>query len=79
MSAAHYQFFFLNVKMSLGAVIRYGNNKSVDDVCGPLAERLFDQQHAVRAAVAGVVGMWLLELPDRYSYFHKLIPLMLTR
>lgn len=65
--------------MSVGAVIRYGNNKSVNDVCGPLAERLFDQHHAVRAAVASVVGMWLLELPDRYSYFHKLIPLMLTR
>ncbi|XP_046661337.1 dynein axonemal assembly factor 5 [Homalodisca vitripennis] len=63
---------------SIGAVVRYGNNKSVSDVCGPLAERLFDQHHAVRMAVARVVGLWLLELHDRYSYFHKLIPLMLT-
>ncbi|XP_054278920.1 dynein axonemal assembly factor 5-like [Macrosteles quadrilineatus] len=63
---------------AIGAVVRWGNNKSLNDVCGPLAERLFDQHHAARAAVADVVGTWLLELPDRYSYFHKLIPLMLT-
>lgn len=63
---------------SIGDVVRYGNNKSVNDAVGPLAERLFDQNPAVRLAVARVVGMWLLELPDRYSFFYKIIPLMLT-
>ncbi|KTG05943.1 hypothetical protein cypCar_00022635, partial [Cyprinus carpio] len=32
----------------------------------------------VRKAVTIVVGDWLLRLPDRYSYFHKLIPLLLS-
>ncbi|PNI12641.1 DNAAF5 isoform 7, partial [Pan troglodytes] len=32
----------------------------------------------VRRAVASVVGGWLLCLRDRYSFFHKLIPLLLS-
>lgn len=32
----------------------------------------------VRKAVAAVVGDWLLHMRDRYSYFHKLIPLLLS-
>ena len=63
----------------LGKVVRYGNNKSVETVIVPLAERLFDQTQTVRQAVVSVIGMWLVELPDRYSYFHRLLPLMLTR
>ncbi|XP_026714960.1 dynein assembly factor 5, axonemal [Athene cunicularia] len=31
----------------------------------------------VRHAVTTVIGEWLLHLRDRYSYFHKLIPLLL--
>ena len=57
---------------------QYGNGKSVDDVVSHLAQRLFDQSPTVRSAVTKVVGNWLLDLMDRYSYFHKLIPLLLT-
>ena len=32
----------------------------------------------VRQAVMRVVGAWLLSLRDRYSFFHKLIPLLLS-
>lgn len=32
----------------------------------------------VRLAVTCVVGDWLLELRDRYSFFPKLIPLLLS-
>ena len=39
---------------------------------------MFDGSVAVRLAVVGVVGSWLLDLPDRYSYFHKLLPLLLS-
>ncbi|XP_069682161.1 dynein axonemal assembly factor 5 isoform X2 [Periplaneta americana] len=63
---------------AIGKVVRYGNNASLDSVIGPLAERLFDQTPMVRQAVVCVIGMWLVELPDRYSYFHKLLPLILT-
>ncbi|XP_069124070.1 dynein axonemal assembly factor 5-like [Argopecten irradians] len=63
---------------TIGDVILYGNGKSVDTVVSHLAQRLFDQSPAVRKAVVKVVGTWLLDLPDRYSFHHKLIPLLLT-
>ncbi|XP_075035743.1 dynein axonemal assembly factor 5 [Mixophyes fleayi] len=66
------------VIQATGAVIQYGNGKSVDDVLSHLAQRLFDDSPQVRLAVTIVVGNWLLELRDRYSYFHKLIPLLLS-
>jgi dynein assembly factor 5 len=62
----------------IGDVILYGNNKSVDDVLIHLSQRLFDQAYQVRLSVVQVVGMWLLDLMDRYSYFYKLMPLLLT-
>ncbi|KAM8960244.1 dynein axonemal assembly factor 5 [Pelodytes ibericus] len=61
-----------------GPVIQYGNGKSVDDVLSHLAQRLFDDAPQVRQAVTVVIGDWLLNLRDRYSYFHKLIPLLLS-
>ncbi|XP_078521034.1 dynein axonemal assembly factor 5 [Lissotriton helveticus] len=66
------------VIQTTGIVIQYGNGKSVDDVLSHLAQRLFDDSPQVRQAVMHVVGNWLLELRDRYSYFHKLIPLLLS-
>lgn len=59
-------------------VVMYGNNKSVSDSCSHLAQRLFDQASIVRSSVIRLVATWLLDLPDRYSYQHKLIPLLLT-
>jgi len=61
-----------------GDVVQHGNGKLVDDVVSHLAQRLFDATPAVRAAVTEVVGTWLLDLSDRYSFHHKLIPLLLT-
>ena len=66
------------VCVCLGDVVLYGSGKSVDDVVSHLAQRLFDASPAVRAAVTQVVGSWLLDLCDRYSFHHKLIPLLLT-
>ncbi|XP_069761893.1 dynein axonemal assembly factor 5-like [Narcine bancroftii] len=66
------------VIQTTGAVIQYGNGKSVDDVLSHLAQRLFDDVPMVRQAVTEVVGRWLLDLRDRYSFFHKLIPLLLS-
>ncbi|XP_075141174.1 dynein axonemal assembly factor 5 [Leptodactylus fuscus] len=66
------------VIQATGAVIQYGNAQPMDDVLSHLAQRLFDDSPQVRQAVTVVVGSWLLELRDRYSYFHKLIPLLLS-
>ncbi|KAI8494919.1 HEAT repeat-containing protein 2 [Branchiostoma belcheri] len=58
--------------------IQYGNNKNVEDVVSHLAQRLFDDSASVRMAVTELSGGWLLDLPDRYSFHHKLIPLLLS-
>lgn len=71
-------FTYLHNIFLLGDVIRYGHNKSVDQVTSHFAQRLFDQVPMVRKAVTQVVGMWLLDLPDRYSFHHLLVPLLLT-
>ncbi|XP_075244833.1 dynein axonemal assembly factor 5-like [Convolutriloba macropyga] len=62
----------------LGDVIRYGNNKSVEDVISHFAQRVFDPIPAVRLALTNVMGDWLLNLPDRYSFWHRMIPLLLS-
>ncbi|XP_074552726.1 dynein axonemal assembly factor 5 [Halichoeres trimaculatus] len=61
-----------------GAVIQHSTGKNVDDVLSHFAQRLFDDSPQVRKAVTVVVGDWLLHMRDRYSYFHKLIPLLLS-
>ncbi|XP_008849669.1 dynein assembly factor 5, axonemal isoform X2 [Nannospalax galili] len=61
-----------------GTVIQFGNGNSVDDVLSHFAQRLFDDVPQVRQAVTSVVGGWLLSLRDRYSFFHKLTPLLLS-
>ncbi|XP_072225810.1 dynein axonemal assembly factor 5-like [Leuresthes tenuis] len=68
----------VSVIEATGAVIQHGSGKNVDDVLSHLAQRLFDDSPQVRKAVTAVVGDWLLHLRDRYSYFHKLIPLLLS-
>ncbi|KAM6905310.1 dynein axonemal assembly factor 5 [Xenentodon cancila] len=68
----------VSVIEATGAVIQHGSGKNVDDVLSHLAQRLFDDSPQVRKAVTVVVGDWLLHLRDRYSYFHKLIPLLLS-
>ncbi|XP_061556656.1 LOW QUALITY PROTEIN: dynein axonemal assembly factor 5-like [Phycodurus eques] len=68
----------VSVIEATGTVIQFGTGKNVDDVLSHLAQRLFDDSPQVRKAVTVVVGDWLLNLPDRYSYFHKVTPLLLS-
>uniref|UniRef100_A0A8C4GNC9 Dynein axonemal assembly factor 5 n=1 Tax=Dicentrarchus labrax TaxID=13489 RepID=A0A8C4GNC9_DICLA len=68
----------VSVIEATGAVIQHGTGKNVDDVLSHLAQRLFDDSPQVRKTVTAVVGDWLLHMRDRYSYFHKLIPLLLS-
>ncbi|XP_014470409.1 PREDICTED: dynein assembly factor 5, axonemal [Dinoponera quadriceps] len=73
----HYRVRLAAVE-AIGDVIRHGNSKSMEEVATPLAQRLFDQSGIVREAVVQVSGRWLAELPDRYSWWHKLLPLIMT-
>jgi hypothetical protein len=56
---------FTSTILLSGDVVRYGSNKSVDDVICHLAQRMFDQSATVRQAINDVVGTWILHLPDR--------------
>ncbi|XP_069558910.1 dynein axonemal assembly factor 5-like isoform X2 [Brachyistius frenatus] len=79
LTIAHQHFRVrVSVIEATGAVIQHGSGKNVDDVLSHLAQRLFDDSPQVRKAVTAVVGDWLLHMRDRYSYFHKLIPLLLS-
>ncbi|XP_067209583.1 dynein axonemal assembly factor 5 [Linepithema humile] len=73
----HYRVRLAAVK-AIGDALQYGNNKSMEEVATPLAQRLFDQSGIVREAVIEVSGRWLIELPHRYSWWHRLLPLILT-
>ncbi|XP_029292863.1 dynein assembly factor 5, axonemal [Cottoperca gobio] len=68
----------VSVIEATGAVIQHGTGKNVDEVLSHLTQRLFDDSPQVRKAVTAVIGDWLLHMRDRYSYFHKLIPLLLA-
>lgn len=50
----------------------------MNEAIGPLGERLLDQNPQVREAVCAAAGHWLLHHRDRYSYFGKMIPLLIT-
>nr|XP_022916428.1 dynein assembly factor 5, axonemal [Onthophagus taurus] len=63
---------------TIGEIILFSTYKGFDEITGPMAERLFDQIPIVRRTVAQVAAKWLLEYRDRYSFFHKLLPLILT-
>uniref|UniRef100_A0A0X3P0A3 Dynein assembly factor 5 n=2 Tax=Schistocephalus solidus TaxID=70667 RepID=A0A0X3P0A3_SCHSO len=63
---------------AIGAVFAHCNGEFVDYTIAPLTQRLFDASIPVRKAVISVVGDWLLNLMDRYSYHGKLVPLMLS-
>ncbi|XP_076235449.1 dynein axonemal assembly factor 5-like isoform X2 [Calliopsis andreniformis] len=73
----HYRVRIASIK-TIEDLILYGNSKSIEDVATPLAERLFDQNGLVRAAVVEAAGCWLLKLRDRYGWWHKILPLVLT-
>ncbi|KAF5289722.1 hypothetical protein FQA39_LY03639 [Lamprigera yunnana] len=62
----------------MGDIVMHSNYKVLEEVVGPMAERLFDQIPAVRQMVVQVASRWLREYRDRYSFFHKLLPLILT-
>ena len=43
-----------------------------------MAQRVFDPSPSVRMKHIEVMGAWLMGMPDRYSYFYKLVPLLLV-
>lgn len=62
----------------IGEILMHCTYKAVDMVMIPMAEKLFDSIPIVRRTVAQVAKKWLTEYRDRYSFFHKILPLLLT-
>lgn len=77
LSHQHYKVRITVVK-TIGVTIIGTSGKAVDEVFTHLAQRTFDHSAPVRLAVVDVVGNWLIKLMDRYSFFHKLLPLLLS-
>ena len=66
---------------ALGVTMQFGGNnagKRLEECMFPLAQRTFDQIPAVRLCLYQVLGGWLLDLLDRYSYWYRLLPLFLS-
>lgn len=78
-SHQHYRMRVAAIE-ALGKVVRWGSTKNlaIQEVFGSLAERLFDSTPAVRSAVTKVISDWLMNMHDRYSFFTKMVPLILT-
>jgi dynein assembly factor 5 len=63
---------------TIGLTVKATSGKTVDDIFPHLAQRTFDHSPPVRLMLVNVVGDWLLNLTDRYSFFPKLIPILLS-
>jgi len=61
-----------------GDVMLYGHHKCMEDVILPLIRRLADSSPNVRKTVVQVVGQWSMEYAERYSFFHRFIPVIFT-
>lgn len=65
--------------MPTGAIVMSGNVKCLELSITPMAEKLFDENSQVRLQVTLEVGNWMLKYRDRYSFWHRTMPLLLTR
>ncbi|CAK1546977.1 unnamed protein product [Leptosia nina] len=63
---------------AIGAIVLAGNAKCFELAITPMAEKLFDENTQVRLQVTLEVGNWMLNYRDRYSFWHRMIPLLLT-
>ncbi|XP_052759534.1 dynein axonemal assembly factor 5 [Galleria mellonella] len=63
---------------AIGAIVLAGNAKCFELSITPMAEKLFDENTQVRLQVTLEVGNWVLNYRDRYSFWHRMIPLLLT-
>ncbi|CAG9093332.1 unnamed protein product [Plutella xylostella] len=73
----HFRVRVASIK-AIGAVVMAGNVKCFELSITPLAEKLFDENTQVRLQVTLEVGNWMLSFRDRYSFWHRMIPLLLT-
>nr|XP_014282402.2 dynein assembly factor 5, axonemal [Halyomorpha halys] len=78
--AIHHQHWRVRVSVleAIEILILKGDPKNLPDGIRALANRLFDDSPHVRLALTRLIGNWMLNHYDRYSYFCQTLPLMLT-
>ena len=63
---------------AMGDLVLSTDGGVFENVVSHIAQRTFDPSPHVRKQVALVTGAWLLDFPDRYSYFYKIVPLLIV-
>ncbi|XP_039753956.1 dynein assembly factor 5, axonemal [Pararge aegeria] len=63
---------------AIGAIVLAGSVKCFELSITPMAEKLFDENTQVRLQVTMEISNWMLTYKDRYSFWHRMIPLLLT-
>ncbi|XP_068208921.1 dynein axonemal assembly factor 5 [Palaemon carinicauda] len=61
---------------ALGDILLFGDGKVIKEVSGPMAQCAMDLPQ-VRLVLVTVGGTLAKEMPDRYSYWHYILPLFL--
>ena len=62
----------------LGQLILSTDGAVFESLASHLAQRVFDPSPAVRLRLVESLGSLLVRMPDRYSYWHKTVPLLLV-
>ena len=63
---------------AIGSLVLATDGAVFENLASHMAQRVFDQSPQVRLRLVEVVGRWVVAMPDRYSYWHKIVPLLLV-
>ena len=60
-----------------GDVLLYGDDTGIEEVSGVIAQKMLDIPQ-VRLSVVKICGKLALHMKNRYCYWHRIIPALLT-
>eukprot|EP00049_Salpingoeca_infusionum_P015144 m.290894 g.290894 ORF g.290894 m.290894 type:complete len:854 (+) comp15821_c0_seq2:292-2853(+) len=63
---------------AIGATVQHGQSELLDKFRGPLSRRTMDHNPTVRKSLYTIAGRWLCEYRDRHSFYHKILPILLS-
>ncbi|EGD79070.1 hypothetical protein PTSG_02038 [Salpingoeca rosetta] len=63
---------------AIGSVVQFGSSDMLEDFRTSLAQKTMDHNPNVRKSLYVIAGRWLQQYKERYSYWHKIIPILLS-
>jgi len=63
---------------AIGYTVQNGPAEILDEFSTTLSQKTMDRSSLVRKALYTIAGRWMLELRDRYSFWHKIISVLLS-